>query len=79
MRIVVICCTVMRDETGGVKLKMVTSERQIRISQLVHKSDRNEIPTAVAMFSGSDYQIWIVVMFYGQTGSGKFRIAASKL
>jgi len=55
---------------------MVTSERQIRISQLVHKSDSNAIPKAVPMFSGSDYQIWIVVMFYGQTRSGQFRIAA---
>jgi len=64
---------------GGGKLKMVTSERQIRISWLVHKSDSNQILTAVPMFSGSDYQIWIVVMFYGQTGSGQFRIAASKL
>jgi len=58
---------------------MAASERKIRISQLVHKSDSNEIPTAVSMFSGSDYKIWIVIMFYGQTGSGQFKIAASKL
>jgi len=58
---------------------MVASERQISISQLVLKSDSNEIPTAVPMFSGFDYQIWIVIMFYGQTGSGQFKIAASKL
>jgi len=44
--------------------------------------DINEIPTAITMFSGSKYQIRIVVMLYGQgeeTGSGKSKMVAIKL
>jgi len=36
------------------------------ISACTH--DSNEMPTAIRIISGSDYQIWILVMLYGETG-----------
>jgi len=60
---------------------MAASKLRLRISACI--LDCNEIPTAIPMFSGSNYQIRIMVMLYTveleETGSGKFKMAASKL
>jgi len=62
----------LSDVTGSAKSKMATSKLpKMYIS--ASTQDINEIPTAIPMFLGSNYQMRIVAMLYDQMGRNRKR------